>query len=204
MKKLIKLFVCLLLVAFVLGLADLWQDRQTLKNNLIRLHVVANSDSTEDQAIKVQVKDAIVSYLQPIVEKMPDKKQAMAYIQENLATLQTLSNNVLDKLGVRERAVVTFLPESFRTRVYDTFSLPSGIYDALRVEIGEADGKNWWCVVFPSLCLPATSEDFQDTAVSSGFSQTLTGTLSNSGGYKVRFFLLDCLGKVENFFYKSK
>ena len=204
MKKLIKLFVCLLLVAFVLGLADLWQDRQTLKNNLIRLHVVANSDSTEDQAVKVQVKDAIVSYLQPIVEKMPDKEQAMAYIQENLATLQTLSNNVLNKLGVRDRAVVTFLPESFRTRVYDTFSLPSGIYDALRVEIGEADGKNWWCVVFPSLCLPATSADFQDTAVSAGFSQTLTGTLSNNGGYKVRFFLLDCLGKVENFFYKSK
>lgn len=204
MKKLIKLFVCLLLVAFVLGLADLWQDRQTLKNNLIRLHVVANSDSTEDQAVKVQVKDAIISYLQPIVEKMPDKEQAMAYIQENLATLQTLSNNVLNKLGVRDRAVVTFLPESFRTRVYDTFSLPSGIYDALRVEIGEAAGKNWWCVVFPSLCLPATSADFQDTAVSAGFSQTLTGTLSNNGGYKVRFFLLDCLGKVENFFYKSK
>ena len=199
MKKLIKITICLLLIHSTVVIADLWQDKKSLQENLIRLHVVANSDSQEDQAVKLQVKDAIVNYLQPITQQFTDKEQAMQYIRENLSDLQELANNVLSSLGEKVRAVVTLDRDAFDTRVYDTFSLPAGVYDSLRVEIGEAEGKNWWCVVFPSLCLPATSAEFQDTAVSSGFSQPLTDSLS--GGCNLRFFLLDCIGKLEKLFY---
>jgi len=202
MKKIIKLTMFLILVAAVLGIRDLWQDRQTLKDSIIRMHVVGNSDSTHDQQVKLQLKDEITAYLQPIVEKFSSKEEAMKYIRENLSGIQTFSNHVLERLGVKEKAVVTLQPEAFDTRVYDTFSLPSGVYDALRVEIGEAEGRNWWCVVFPSLCVPATSTDFQDTAVSAGLSTPLSKTLTNNGKYEVRFFLLDCLGKLENLFVK--
>jgi len=202
MKKIIKLTVFIFLLCTILGIKDLWQDKQSLKENLVRLHVVANSDSEEDQRIKLQVKDAITEYLQPILQNCPTKEDAMEYIQENLSTLQALSNDVLERLGVRDQAVVTLQPETFSKRVYDTFSLPSGVYDALRIEIGNGEGQNWWCVVFPSLCLPAAGSDMQDTAVSAGFSETLTNTISNSGGYRVRFFLLDCFGKLENLFFK--
>ena len=204
MKKIIKLIIFLLLISTVLEIGGLWQDKQNLKENLVRLHVVANSDSAEDQQVKLQVKDAITTYLQPILQKFTDKDEAMAYIQENLSTLQDLSNDILQRLGVKDRAVVTLQPEAFSKRVYDTFSLPSGIYDALRIEIGSGAGKNWWCVVFPSLCLPATGSGFQDTAVSAGFSQRLTNTLSNKNSYCVRFFLLDCIGKLENLFNNIK
>ena len=200
MKKLIKVLLCLLLAGGVLSAVNLYKDRQSLKENLIRLHVVANSDSPEDQRIKLQVKDAVVSYLQPILEQFPTKEQAMDYIRQNLSTLQDVSDKVLEKLGVKEKSQVTLEPEAFDTRVYDTFRLPSGIYDALRIEIGEAEGKNWWCVVFPSLCLPATSEGFETAAVSSGFSETMTNTLTGKQGYQLRFFFLDCIGKLENIF----
>lgn len=201
MKKIIKLITIILIFVFALELWSLWQDRKALQENLVRLHVVANSDSQEDQNIKHQVKDAIVAYLQPIMDQFSNKKQAVDYLQENLSSLQGLSNQVLDKLGSAHRAVVSLMPEEFDTRIYDTFALPAGVYDALRIEIGEAAGKNWWCVVFPSLCLPGTSRDFQYTAVSSGFSEPLTNTISNNGGYRLRFFFLDCIGKIENLLF---
>ena len=79
--------------------------------------------------------------------------------------------------------------------------MPAGTYDALRITVGEGQGQNWWCVVFPQLCLPAVSEGFEDTAAGAGFSDSLTGALE--GEYQVRFFLLDCLGWLENFLFGS-
>jgi stage II sporulation protein R len=202
MRKIFRFVLIVLVVYSVFAIKELWQDKRSLRENLVRLHVVANSDSEEDQKVKLQVKDAIVAYLQPIMEKVPDKDEAMQYIRENLSDLQALCNDVLTRLGVSDRAKVTLQPERFSKRIYDTFSLPSGVYDALRVQIGNGEGKNWWCVVFPSLCLPATGTDMQETAVSAGFSETLTGTIRNQNGYRLRFFLLDCMGKLENLFCK--
>ncbi len=201
MEKIIKLMICLVLIFTVLAFADIWKDKQVLKENLVRLHVVGSSDSEEDQQIKLQVKDAVVNYLQPIMEKFPTKDEAMTYIRDNLSVLQEVSNRVLEGLGVKDCAKVSLQPECFDVRQYDTFSLPSGVYDALRIEIGDAEGKNWWCVAFPTLCIPATSEGFADIAVSSGFSETLANTLSGSNGYRLRFFFLDCIGKLENLFH---
>lgn len=202
MKKIIKLTACIALLAFGLGVFSLLQDKQVLQDELLRLHVVGNSNSAEDQQIKLQLKDAIVTYLQPIVEKIPTKQEAVDYIRKNLDALEAFSNRVLDSLGVIDRAKVSLQPEKFDTRAYDTFTLPAGVYDALRVEIGAAEGKNWWCVVFPSLCLPATTEDFQDTAVGAGFSGTLTDTISGEKPYEIRFFFLDWLGQLENFLFR--
>lgn len=202
MRRLIKLAVFLFLISSIIGIYNLFQDKHILNENLVRLHVVANSDSEEDQAVKLKIKDTIVEYLQPILQSIPTKEEAMQYIRENLATLEAFSNSVLERLGVQDQATVTLQPEAFSRRDYDTFSLPAGIYDALRIEIGEAEGKNWWCVVFPSLCLPATQSDMKDAAVSAGFSESLSNTITNKSGYRVRFFLLDCLGRLENLFYK--
>ena len=83
----------------------------------------------------------------------------------------------------------------------DTFTLPAGIYEALRITIGEGEGHNWWCVAFPSLCLSATSEEFADKAAGAGFPDSLTGALDGEEKYEVRFFLLDALGELEKFLY---
>ena len=197
-KALKRIGICLLVVSFV-WIGSVFADRQKLKEELIRLHVVAASDSEEDQAIKLRVRDAVVESLQEEMQNLKDTAQAKAYLQENLPKIEAVANSVLREAGCSDRATVKLAVEEFTTRVYDTFTLPAGIYDALRITIGEGQGKNWWCVVFPSLCLPATSEGFEEIACSAGFSETLTGTLTGEEGYELRFFLLDCLGSIENF-----
>lgn len=198
MKKFIKFFACLVLLVSTVWMADVWQDKKVLQENLIRLHVVANSDTKEDQEIKLLVKDAVVAYLQPLVDGFTDKKQAMEFVAGNLSSIQQVANAVLQEHGNKDRAAVYLDSETFDTRHYETFSLPAGIYDSLRIQIGEGKGRNWWCVVFPSLCLPATSDGFQDTAVSAGFSDELGNSLA--GGKNFRFFILDCFGKIERLF----
>lgn len=203
MRKLIKWAGILTVFLMVLGYADLQVDVNRLQEDLIRLHVVAASDSEEDQQNKLMVRDAVVAYLEPILANFSDKEQAQAYLQEHLSELTTLVNNVLSSLQTGQQGTVTLQEEEFNTRDYDTFSLPAGVYDSLRIEIGKAEGKNWWCVAFPSLCLPKTEEAFCATATSAGFDSALSSTLTRQSGYEVRFFLLDCLGRLGNLFHKN-
>lgn len=197
MKKLIKcVFACALLAAFV-WCGTIIADRQRLNEELIRLHVVANSDSAEDQELKLQVRDAVITSLRQALADVQDTERAKEYLQENLPKLQELANRTLDAAGSAQRAVVTLCREGFPTRQYDTFSLPAGIYEALRVTIGDGAGKNWWCVVFPSLCVPQTSQGFSDTAAGAGFPDALSGALTGEEPYQIRFYLLDKLGELE-------
>ena len=198
MKKILKrigLCACFSAAFWVWGLLA---DRQTLNEELLRLHVVAASDTEEDQAIKLKVRDAVIESLSADLAKVSDIDQAKAYIQENLPKIQQVANDTLDALGCDREAVATLQEEVFDTRYYDTFTLPAGIYEALRITIGEGQGQNWWCVVFPTLCVPATSEGFEDVAAGAGFSDSLTGALE--GEYEIRFYLLDLLGRVEGIF----
>ena len=200
MKKLLKpVFICFLLVCLVYTIA-LVLDRQKLRNELIRLHVVAASDSEEDQAIKLQVRDAVLESLQDGIENATDIEAAKAYIGSQLPKLESVANRVLAAAGCGDVATVSLQVEEFAARVYDTFSLPAGLYDSLRITIGEGEGRNWWCVTFPTLCLPATTEGFEAVAAGAGFSDELTGSLT--GEYEVRFYLLDLLGQLENFLHR--
>jgi hypothetical protein len=112
---------------------------------------------------------------------------------------EVVADRILAENGFKETATVTVQKETFTTRKYDTFVMPAGVYDALRITVGEGQGQNWWCVVFPQLCLPAVSEGMEAEAAGAGFSDTLTGALE--GEYEVRFFLLDWLGWLENFLF---
>lgn len=199
MKKMVKcVFACALLAAFV-WCGTVIADRQRLNEELIRLHVVANSDRVEDQELKLLVRDAIITSLRQALADVRDTEQAKEYLQENLPKLQELANKTLDAAGSAQQAVVTLCREGFPTRQYNTFSLPAGIYEALRVTIGDGAGKNWWCVVFPSLCVPQTSQGFIDTAAGAGFPDALSGALTGEEPYQIRFYLLDKLGELEKF-----
>lgn len=203
MKKILKRIGLCACVAALFWTWGVVADRETLNAELIRLHVVANSDSEEDQAIKLRVRDAVVESLQTAMADVTDIDQARTYIRENLPKIQQTANEALKALGCEDTAVATLDEEIFDTRYYDTFTLPAGVYEALRITIGEGEGKNWWCVVFPTLCVPATSEGFGDVAAGAGFPDALTAALEGEEGYEVRFFLLDVLGRLEGYFYKG-
>ena len=198
MKKHMKRIGICLIVAALFWTGGLIADKQTLRRELVRLHVVAASDSAEDQQLKLRVKDAIVESLQDDLAKLEDAEAAKAYLQANLSKIEALANRVLEEAGCTDTARASLAVEAFATRVYETFMLPSGMYEALRITIGEGEGQNWWCVAFPSLCFAATAEGFEEAASCGGFTDELIDTLEGKDGYEIRFYLLDLLGRIEN------
>ena len=203
MKKLGKSLLVVTLVFCAVWLGMRLADKQRLHNDLIRLHVVADSDSEEDQKVKLQVRDAVIATLHENMCAAADAEQAREYISAHLPEIESAANEALAAAGSTDTASVTLRYEAFPTREYETFSLPAGVYESLRVEIGDAEGKNWWCVVFPTLCIPAASEDYRDTAASAGFPQSLSDTLAGEENYQIDFFFLECIGKIENFLFNA-
>ena len=197
MRKMIRRIGICLCISSLVWVGGIIGDRERLNENLIRMHVVAASDSREDQDLKLLVRDAVTESLQEAMADIRDTEEAKAYLQENLDRIREIANGVLTSNGCQDTAVVTLCKEAFDVRHYDTFSLPSGIYDALRITIGEGQGHNWWCVVFPTLCIPATSDGFSDVAAGAGFPDALTAALEGEAGYEIRFFLLEALGELE-------
>lgn len=198
-----KMVLIGIFTALVFWGGGLLAQRCQLSGSLIRLHVVADSNSAEDQRVKLRVRDAVVEFLRAGMAEFPTREEALAYLESRLPEIEDLVNRTLSELGIADRGTVSLKEEAFDTRHYDTFSLPAGVYESLRIVIGEGEGRNWWCVVFPQLCVPATAEGFSEEAVACGYSDSLTGALTGEEEYRVRFFLLDCLGKLENFFFAS-
>lgn len=160
MKKRYITAVCCLLAAVLTSLcASLQAQQQRLAEKLIRLHVVANSDTREDQRVKLLVRDAVLETADGLLR---DAQNPEAALQTGLPELERAANEKLASLGCEETASVSLRRELFPTREYETFRLPAGVYRTLRVSIGQAGGHNWWCVVFPALCLPAAEKDFTE------------------------------------------
>ena len=201
MWKLLKFAVSLMLILGLISVISIYKDKKTLDNQIIRLHVVADTDDPVDQEVKLQVRDAVLGLVDTIKEGAASKEEALSRLKEQIPELQKAANDVLRQLGKHYKAVVTLKEEAFPTRDYDTFSLPAGVYDSLRVTIGSGEGKNWWCVVFPDLCVPAASADVENTAIEAGFSDTLSKTLTHREGYEARFWILDLFGKLQNYFF---
>ena len=201
MRKAINFTLLVLLTATICLILDCSAEKRQLQENIIRLHVVANSDSTFDQEQKLRVRDAVNDYLQVILVDATTEDEAESVIRDNLSEIADIAQRKLIDEGSEYPVCVKFGEECFDIRRYDTFSLPSGVYTSLRIEIGDAEGRNWWCVAFPSLCMSATSNEFTDVAVSSGFSDRLTNTLAGNDQIEIRFYFLDLLGNLENFLH---
>ena len=203
MKKSLKMIAVALVLVVCTYMVSLASDKKQLSNDILRLHVVGASNSLEDQEMKLQVRDAVLAAVQDVTAGVTDKQGMDQCLRENLQNLEDAANNALRELGSSHQATVTLGQEEFPLREYDTFTLPAGVYDSLRVTIGEGQGRNWWCVVFPSLCIPAATEKTKDVAVGAGFSDSLTGAITGDERYEVRFFLLDVWGRLEKFFHKG-
>ena len=188
MKFIRKIVLIGIFTAFVFWAGDLLAQRVQLSDSLIRLHVVADSDSEEDQQIKLQVRDAVTEYLREGMDWLPTREEALEYLESKLPEIENLVNRTLSDLGVEDRGTVSLKEEAFDTRHYDTFSLPAGVYESLRIEIGDGEGKNWWCCLFPPLCMNAA--DAEDSLDSVGISPS-AGKVFTKKKYTVRFKLLE-------------
>lgn len=181
------------LMALSLALcAGTWAQtrQQTISSALVRLHVIADSDAAEEQEIKLEVRDAVLAYLTPVLEEAESQQQARQIIRDNLEGIAQAAGS-----AARGRQVnVTLSRESYPTREYEGFTLPAGRYESLRVILGRGQGKNWWCVVFPPLCLSAAeSEKVQDVLKGEDLS-----IVTEEEGYVLRFRLVELWGEFLN------
>jgi len=134
-------------------------QQDALADKMVRLHVIARSDEPEDQRVKLLVRDAVLAELEPLLERAEDAVSA----RETVAgALQTVADTAAQVSGLP--VTVTLGPEDYPTREYEGFSLPAGRYTSLRVALGEGAGQNWWCVVFPPLCLSAAEASFAEAS----------------------------------------
>lgn len=175
--------------------------QRQLAAKTVRLHVVANSDTEEDQAQKLRVRDAVLEKVSVLTENCADADEAKRVLSANLEEIQHTAKAVLQSEGSTLGVDVSLGTERFDTRYYDTFTLPAGDYPSLRVKIGAAEGENWWCVVFPSLCSAATSDAVAENAQVGGFDSSETDVIS--GGeeeYKLRFKTLEWIKGIADWF----
>ena len=194
---LVLLAVCLLTGAMSL------RNQDVLQQKMIRLHVVANSDSDRDQTLKLQVRDKVLAFTEQTMRASASREEANNALREALPQIKSMAEDILRENDCSDSVEARLEPAEFPLKAYDGFRLPAGEYMALRVLIGEAAGQNWWCVVFPELCAPATVAGFEETAQCADFSDTLTAALEGREGYSIRFFFLDLLGKAETFLRRS-
>ena len=130
---------------------------ENISNNFLRLHIVANSDSTEDQMLKYKIRDSIIDYLEPIFKDIDSKEEAIILLNSHLDDITKLSYDVMTSLGFNYPINISIGNYYFPRKNYSQITLPEGYYDALKIDIGKADGQNWWCVMFPSLCIVDTN-----------------------------------------------
>ena len=139
---------------FILCACDINQSvsQQELASSCIRIHIRANSNSNEDQAVKLKVRDAITTYLETLLEGCKSKSDASALLERNSAQLVNIANSTLYANNFEYKAWVRINNEYFPDRVYDDYTFPAGNYDAVIIGLGTGEGDNWWCVAFPPLC----------------------------------------------------
>lgn len=201
MRYVLKITAICITLAVLCLFGSVLADRQKLSNDMIRLHVVAQSDSESDQAVKLKVRDAVLAEVGFALRQQGSAGDARAWLEDHLDEVTAAANRALRDAGTEQTAVVSLQKESFPRRDYETFSLPSGVYESLVVRIGDAQGRNWWCVVFPALCF-GTNETFESTAAGAGFSQPLIDSVQKPDT-QIRFFFLDCLGWLQNLFFNG-
>lgn len=179
----------LLAAVCVTLLTGVWaQGRQSaLAGKIVRLHVIAASDSAADQRVKLEVRDALLAYLSPRLEAASGAQDAAAVIAASAPELKKIAETVSGG-----SARVELGRETYPTREYETFSLPAGEYTSLRVTLGAGGGRNWWCVVYPPLCT-AGVETAQEALLSEDDIELIT---EDGGGYVLRFRLLEWWGSL--------
>ncbi len=181
-------------LALLLGLcaAMLWgawsmQRQDALAQKMIRLHVIANSDSDADQALKLEVRDKVLDFTTTVLQRSADMEDAQVRLRAELTRIETIARREIAAQGYDYPVTAQLASAEFPLKEYDGFSLPAGEYMALRLVIGEGEGRNWWCVVYPPLCTAAAA-DMPQTAIQAGLTDDdVSLIIGEDTGYVLRF-----------------
>ena len=189
-----------LICAITLSFARFEVRCDELRENILRLHIVANSDTEADQTLKLAVRDKILENTSTLFEDCTDLISAQAAAQDNLDLIADTAQQVIDENGLSYSAKVSVGDAYFNTREYDDFTLPAGTYRSLIVTLGEGKGKNWWCVVFPAVCLPAAADE---ASLTDSVSKSSAKVAENPQKYVMKFKTVEIYEGIKQHFARN-
>lgn len=194
MKKKLFVFVPIFLCAViaVTAVTPIITMSEDISTKVFRLHILANSDSDADQALKLKVRDKILDLSENLYNNCSSVDEAVNISKDNISLIKETAQKVIAFYGYEYDTRVYVTKEYFDTRVYDDFTLPAGTYDSLKIEIGEGKGHNWWCVMFPSVCLSGCTDDFNESLTPE------EQKMIKSGKYVVRFKAVEIYEKIKS------
>lgn len=178
------------------------EDSASVKNDVFRLHILANSDSEEDQALKLKVRNAVLEAGGDIFSEGATAKEAAEKAAKNLELFTETAKETILEAGYDYNVKCSVEKTAFDSRTYGTATLPAGEYMALRIEIGAAEGKNWWCVMFPALCLPAvtnTDEVLLQAEEDGVLTPEEINMIRSPENYEVRFYFADIIKRLADY-----
>lgn len=188
-------------VAFVLTVIFSFLPFQTVCENLtqdvLRLHILANSDTADDQELKLLVRDEIANECKDIFSGAGSLEEAKNLTLQNIDRLKSTAENVIREQGKDYSVSVNLCKEYFSTRYYGSITMPAGKYTALQIKIGEANGENWWCILYPSLCV-GTSADYE--SFTGELSPTESDVVSSGNKYEFKFKIVEAFSDILRFF----
>jgi len=194
MKSILHFSVVMLIATMMLAIFPTDAEAQIYEDT-IRLHILANSDSDEDQELKIKIRDKLLIKYGDLLSGNQSFEEAESTISSLLTAIEGDANEWINELGYDYKAHATLTTEWYETRDYEGFSLPCGYYTSLRVIIGEGEGKNWWCVMYPPLCMEIATESApNDDGIIDYSKEELF--LIKSGKYNVKFKILEDLSRV--------
>lgn len=194
----LKLFEITAFLAFVLAVTisvcSFEKDCKGIRNEVLRLHVIANSDTAEDQQLKLKVRDAVLEKGKEIFGQSQNKTSAQQKAKSSISLIEETAKSTINQNGYDYDVKVEIGKSSFPTKTYENITLPAGQYDAVRVIIGNGDGKNWWCVMFPPLCLPAAKGDKKIDDV---LNEDELKLVKSSPKYEFRFWIVEKIEEIK-------
>lgn len=192
MKMLVKSACIAFVLTLIYSLIPFQAECADISDEVFRLHILANSDSEQDQSLKLKVRDRVLQYTKSLFENAKSKEEAESVISDNLQSISNVAySEVLDN-GYDYQVKADITNMYFTTRYYENYTLPSGMYDALRITIGSGNGHNWWCVMYPSICISSVEE--QDEKAKEVFDATQYDIVKNEK-YQYKFKVVEIFEK---------
>lgn len=197
MKKIAIILLVLMLLCVVSVFLPV-HGETAVYDTVVRLHVLANSDSEDDQALKLKVRDAVLTVTSPLIEGCRDRQTAEEILDGARPEIIAAAEAVIREEGYDYPVTIAFCEEKYPEKNYGDFTFPAGTYLSMRVLIGEGGGQNWWCVLFPPLCLSAATKsktETEDAFTSVGLTKEQYGVITETEKttYRVRFRLLELI-----------
>ena len=159
LRKLFAILVAALICAFLISVIPFLNSCEELSEDVLRIHILANSDSAADQSLKLAVRDRVLEHCSAYFDDCEDKNEALAVTRDKLGEIEEVAAGEIRAQGFDYPVKAEVGQAYFNTRHYEDFTMPAGWYDSLRLTIGDGDGRNWWCVMYPALCVGAACEE---------------------------------------------